>query len=103
MAETAKEEVDEETEVNDLPEWDEDAKESLKNDGEHMESPVKQKGTGLMKSFRTSFKKVASPMKNKKPEYANNGQSQSLNPQLQPLHSPSKCLQVENILVFEVC
>lgn len=89
MAETVKEEVDEANEVNDLPEWHEDAKESLKNGGEHMESPVKQKSTGLMKSFRASLKKVASPMKIKKPENTNNGQSQISNAQLQPLHSPS--------------
>lgn len=93
MAETGKEEVDGGNEVNDPPEWGEDATKGMKNDGKQMESPVKEKSLRLMKTFRASFKAV-SPMtlKNKRSENTDSDQSQISNSPLQPPSSPSKCI-----------
>ncbi|ROK15755.1 Exocyst complex component 3-like protein 4 [Anabarilius grahami] len=90
MAETRKEEVDGGNEVNDPPEWGEDATKDLKNGGKPMESPVKEKNLGLMKSFRASLKAV-SPMssKNKRSESTDSDQSQISNSTLRPTSSPS--------------
>ncbi|XP_048060344.1 exocyst complex component 3-like protein 4 [Megalobrama amblycephala] len=90
MAETRKEEVDGGNEVNDPPEWGEDATKDLKNGGKQMESPVKEKSIGLMKSFRASLKAV-SPMssKNKRSESTDSDQSQISNSTLRSPSSPS--------------
>lgn len=90
MAETGKEEVGGVNEVNDPPEWGEDATKSLKNGGKQMESPVKEKNLGIMKTFRASLKAV-SPMtlKNKRSENTDSDQSQASNSPLRPQSSPS--------------
>lgn len=90
MAETRKEEVDGGNEVNDPPEWGEDATKDLKNGGKQMESPVKEKSLGLMKSFRASLKAV----KNKRSESTDSDQSQISNSPLRPPSSPSKCISI---------
>lgn len=93
MAEVTKEEVDGENEVNDPPEWAEDATKGLNNGEKQMESAIKEKSLGLRKSIRGSLKAISkkSPMspKNKKSE---NKDNQSSNSPLRPLHSPSKCV-----------
>ncbi|KAK2896476.1 hypothetical protein Q8A67_010964 [Cirrhinus molitorella] len=90
MAEVTKEEVDGENEVNDPPEWAEDATKGLNNGENQMESPVKEKSIGLRKSLRESWKTISkkSPMalKSKKSE---NTDDQSSNSPLRPMHSPS--------------
>lgn len=93
MAETGKEEVDGGNEVNDPPEWGEDATKDLKNAGKQMESPVKEKSLRLMKSFRASLKAV-SPMtlKNKRSESTDS--EQISNSPLRPQSSPSKCISI---------
>ncbi|XP_067278602.1 exocyst complex component 3-like protein 4 [Pseudorasbora parva] len=90
MAETGKEEVGGGNEVNDPPEWGEDATKGFKNGGKQMESPVKEKNLGLMKTFRASLKAV-SPMtlKNKRSENTDSDQSQASNSPLRPQSSPS--------------
>lgn len=95
MAETRKEEVDGGNEVNDPPEWGEDATKDLKNGGKQMESPVKEKSLGFMKTFRASLKAV-SPMalKNKRSESTDSDQSQISNSPLRPPSSPSKCISI---------
>jgi len=90
MSETGKEEVDG---VNDPPEWGEDATKGMKNGGKQMESPVKEKNPGLMKTFRNSLK-VLSPLtlKNKMSENTDSDQSQISNSPSRPPSSPSKCI-----------
>ncbi|XP_059422661.1 exocyst complex component 3-like protein 4 [Carassius carassius] len=87
MADTTKEEVDGVKEVNDKSEWDVDATEGLKNGGEPMESLVKDKSRGVLKSFRRSLK-VLSP-KTQKDKRSENTDDQSSNSSLQPPHSPN--------------
>uniref|UniRef100_A0A8C1T9H9 Exocyst complex component 3-like 4 n=2 Tax=Cyprinus carpio TaxID=7962 RepID=A0A8C1T9H9_CYPCA len=87
MAETTKEEVDGGNEVNDPSEWDEDATKGLKNGGEQMESPVKEKSLGVLKSFKRSLKGF-SP-KTQKDKRSENTDDQSSNSPLRPTHSPS--------------
>ncbi|KAK7148916.1 hypothetical protein R3I93_013057 [Phoxinus phoxinus] len=89
MAETGKEEVDGGNEVNDPPEWGEDATKGMKNGGKQT-SPVKEKSPGLIKTLRASFK-AASPMtlKNKRSENTDSDQSQISNSPLRPPPSPS--------------
>lgn len=93
MAETRKEEVDGGNEVNDPPEWGEDATKDLKNGGKLMESPVKEKSLGLMKSFRASLKAV-SPMSSKNKRSESSDSDQISNSTLRPPPSPSKCISI---------
>lgn len=87
MAETTKEEVDGGNEVNDPSEWDDDATKGLKNSGEQMESPVKEKSLGVLKSFRRSLKGF-SP-KTQKDKRSENTDDQTSNSPLRSPHSPS--------------
>ncbi|XP_043085423.1 exocyst complex component 3-like protein 4 isoform X1 [Puntigrus tetrazona] len=87
MAETTKEEVDGGNKVNDPPEWDEDTTKGLKNGGEQMESLVKEKSLGVLKTFRRSLKGF-SP-KTQKDKRSENTDDQSSNSPLRPPHSPS--------------
>ncbi|XP_016123820.1 exocyst complex component 3-like protein 4 isoform X2 [Sinocyclocheilus grahami] len=96
MAETTKEEVDGGNEVNDPSEWDEDATKGLKNGGEQMESPVKEKSLGVLKSFRRSLKGF-SP-KTQKDKSLENTDDQSSNSPLQPPQSPNSAVEITGTL-----
>ncbi len=103
MAETTKEEVDGGNEVNDPSEWDDDATKGLKNSGEQMESPVKEKSLGVLKSFRRSLKGF-SP-KTQKDKRSENTDDQTSNSPLRSPHSPSKCITTRHkkVLLFFFC
>ncbi len=103
MAETTKEEVDGGNEVNDPSEWDDDATKGLKNCGEQMESPVKEKSLGVLKSFRRSLKGF-SP-KTQKDKRSENTDDQTSNSPLRSPHSPSKCITTRHtkVLLFFFC
>ncbi|KAG1950583.1 exocyst complex component 3-like protein [Pimephales promelas] len=92
MSETGKEEVDG---VNDPPGWGEDATKGIKNGGKQMESPVKEKNPGLMKTFRNSLK-VLSPLtlKNKMSENTDSDQSQISNSPSRPPSSPNSAVEI---------
>ncbi|XP_043085424.1 exocyst complex component 3-like protein 4 isoform X2 [Puntigrus tetrazona] len=96
MAETTKEEVDGGNKVNDPPEWDEDTTKGLKNGGEQMESLVKEKSLGVLKTFRRSLKGF-SP-KTQKDKRSENTDDQSSNSPLRPPHSPNSAVEITGSL-----
>ncbi|RXN24792.1 exocyst complex component 3 4 isoform X1 [Labeo rohita] len=99
MAEVTKEEVDGENEVNDPPEWAEDATKGLNNGEKQMESAIKEKSLGLRKSIRGSLKAISkkSPLslKNKQSE---NKDDHSSNSPLRPLRSPNSAVEITESL-----
>lgn len=66
MAETVKEEVDEANEVNDLPEWHEDAKESLKKWWRTYGKPSQAEEHWTYEVIQSKFKKSGQPYEKQK-------------------------------------